>query len=275
MKTIIAATDFSPASLNAVDYAADMACQLSARLSIINVYTIPLPVSDGTIPVFYVEEAEESSQRQLSALKDKLLVRTGQRIIIHTEMRGGAILPEIESYCATVKPHAVVMGGESSGAIERLLFGGETTGALAKLTWPLIVVPPFASFKDIRKVGLACDLKDVVKSVNAQEIKELVEEFNAELHILHVSKSENDNYSARKVEESALLQEMLGAMNPKYHFLQDQDMEKGISEFVQKNGLDLLIVIPKSHGLLERIFQHSHSKRVVLQSQIPVMAIHE
>ena len=64
-------------------------------------------------------------------------------------------------------------------------------------------------------------------------------------------------------------------LRPIYHFIKDDDVEKGLNEFAENNKLDLLIVVPKKHSLLGKIFQPSHTKQLVLHTHIPVMAIHE
>ena len=102
----------------------------------------------------------------------------------------------------------------------------------------------------------------------------MVNNFNAELHVLHIS-PHSGSFSKVTNEESKWLQEILGELHPKYHFIIDTDIEKGIAEFAEKNNLDLLITIPKKHNLISKFFQHSHSKQLVLHSHVPVMAIHE
>lgn len=77
------------------------------------------------------------------------------------------------------------------------------------------------------------------------------------------------------VEESAWLQEMLYGMNPKYEFVQSTSIEEGISSFVKKNDLDMLIIIPKHHNIISKIFQHSHSKQMAIHTNVPVLAMHE
>ncbi|WP_026770258.1 universal stress protein [Asinibacterium sp. OR53] len=275
MRTIIAPTDFSPVSLNAVDYAADMACMLGARLTLFHVYAIPVPVGEVPMPAFSIELLEADAEQKIEKLKEKLLARTGDRIIIHNEIKAGDVLFRLTEYCATVKPYAVVMGAETASGIERFLFGGKTTGALDRVQWPLTIVPPLTKFKNIRKIGLACDFREVIESVRVKEIRELVEEFKAELHVLHVSEEPRNAFSSETIEESGLLQEMLGEMHPKYHFIKNPVAEQGIIEFAEKNKLDLLIIIPKKHSLISKIFHYSHSKQIVLHAHIPVMAIHE
>jgi nucleotide-binding universal stress UspA family protein len=190
-------------------------------------------------------------------------------------VREGDVTNEIEDYCTKVNPYAIVIGAESASALERFLAMGETVRLLQHLHWPLIIVPPSANFKGIRKIGFACDFRRVLESVSVQELRALVETFDAELHVLHVSEEDSNGYSPDTIMESGWLQEMLGALRPKYHFIRDADIEKGINDFAEQNKLDLLIIIPKKHNLISRIFRHSHSKRTVLHAHVPVMAIHE
>ncbi|WP_276504754.1 universal stress protein [Terrimonas pollutisoli] len=275
MKTIIAPTDFSANSLNAVNYAADMANMLGAHLTLFHVYTIPTSAIEVPIPTYDVETLATAADTEIQKLKETLLNRLHERVIIHTETRPGYVINELTLYADAVKPFAVVMGAETASAFERFLFGGKTIAAVKDLHWPLIIVPPTAKFTNIRKVGLACDFREVVDSVRVQDIKELVKEFSAELHILHVSDKPQEKFSAETVEESGLLQEMLGDLHPQYDFLNAPEVEKGVADFAEENKLDLLIIIPKRHSLFSKIFHHSHSKQLVLHTHIPVMSLHE
>lgn len=278
MKPIVAPTDFSPVSLNAVNYAADMAGLLGVRLNLLHVYAIPVPVIEVPAAVFnnVSGDMEAGANSKIEKLKDELVTRTGGKIEIRSEVRPGNVLQEIISYCNKLKPYAIVMGAESTNAFKRVVFGGKTMEALKRVEWPLIVVPPAAEFTNIRKIGFACDFREVAESVRVKEIRDIVEEFNAELHVLHISEENGDSANPEKaVEEPGWLQKMLADLRPKYHFIKDPEIEKSISEFAEKNNLDLLIIIPKRHSLVSNIFQHRHSKRLVLQTHVPVMALHE
>jgi len=217
----------------------------------------------------------EDAQEQMDELKEIVYGRTGARINIITEVRQGDVVTELNEYCLTQDIYAIVMGSESGSAWERMFFGAKTIIALRQLTWPVIVVPPGTQFRNLRKIGLACDFKKVIETLPVKEIKTLMEEFHPEFHVLHVSMENIDFPEEETVEEFGWLQDIIGEFNPKYHFLQGKDIEKELAEFSDRNDLDLLIVIPKKHNLANKLFGHSHSKRLVLQSHVPVMAVHE
>jgi nucleotide-binding universal stress UspA family protein len=275
MKTIIAPTDFSEVSLNAVNYAADLACVIGANLSLIHICPIPLVLSEVPAPPYSIAELEEDAGLQIIQLKEKISQRTGERIAINTMVKRGEVVKTIDEYCSSVDPYAIVMGAESTKVLERFLLGTKTIDALEHLCWPLIVVPSEAKFLGIRKIGLACDLKKVTDTLPVKLIKALVKEFGAELHVLYVNAEDRRAYSPATVEESMWLHEIVGCLFPQYHFIRDNDAEIAINEFAEKNGLDLLIVIPKKHGIAGKLFHHSFSKSLVLHTHLPVLAVHE
>lgn len=275
MKIIIAPTDFSEISLNAVNYAADLACVIGTNLSLLHVCQIPVSFSEVPTPVYDIDKQVEDAEEQIRLLKEKVIYRTGDRIKIFTEVRQGSLLPEIIEYCELMDPYAVVMGVETTSAFERFLVGGKTTSAVHQLLFPIIAVPPGVNFDSIRKIGLACDFRDVRASIPVKEIRTLVQGFNAELHVLHVSPEKGSSFNTTTVVESQWLQDLLGEMNPRYDFINGTDIEQGIIDFSDRNDLDLLIVIPKKHNIFSRLFKHSHSKDLVLHTHVPVMAIHE
>jgi len=275
MKRIVAATDFSAASLSAVNYAADLATALHAKLMLIHVSVIPVAVSEIAVPAYNLDQMEADARQELEKLREKLIVRTSSKIIIHAEISRGEVVSELKAYCDAVKPFAVVMGAEGISAVERFLFGGKTVAAIKELRWPLIIVPSGAAYKNIRKIGFACDFRDVVESVRVEEIKNLVEEFDAELHVLHVTNKSGNEYSNEMVEEAGALREMLGEIHPRYHFIKEPNIEKALTEFSETNKLDLLIIVPKRHNVISTMFRQRHSKKLVLETQVPIMSLHE
>lgn len=275
MKTIIATTDFSPVSLNAVNFAADMALSINASLLLFNAYNIPVSYSDVPVLLVSVDEIKKSSEAGLDKLKEKILHVTSGKLKVYTEARMGNTVDELEVLCKEIQPFAVVMGAKGSSGIEKILFGSTALTAIRHLTWPVICVPAGKEYgKGIRKIGFACDFREVLETTPVKFIKQIVKEFNAELHIINVDYKEK-HFRPETPEQSFLLHHLLEEVKPQYHFINNPDTEDGINEFAETNNLDLVIAIPKKHKLLEGIFKPSSTKKLVFQSHIPVMCMHE
>jgi nucleotide-binding universal stress UspA family protein len=276
MKTIVATTDFSSISLNAVNYAAAMACSIKADLCLLHVCLFPMTYSEMPYPAESITSLMDDAEERMLQLKNELIQRTVGKIKINTEVKtASTVVTEIEDYCDDKKPYAVVMGTQGSTALERIFLGSNTIGAMKHLPWPLIIVPPEAKFIGIKKIGLACDLKKVDDSIPVKEIRLLTKEFNAKLHVLHINTENEKGYTVETMIESRSLQNMLDDLHPVYHDLKDDDVENGLIKFAEDNQLDLLIVIPKKHNIVNQLFHKSHSKKLVLHAHVPVMAVHE
>ncbi len=274
MKTIIAPTDFSPLSINAVNYAADLACTAGFGLLLFHVYPLPVMAGEIPVPVYGIDDSEAYQKEKLEQLRADLLIRTRDRIKITTQAEQGDILLKIEEVCKLVDTYAVVVGPETVGKIGELAGAAVTSELLRELQWPVIIVPANVHFTNIRKIGLACDFRKVVSTIPVEEIKSIVKEFKAELHVLHVHDDPREPYDANTVAESGWLQEMLFDLHPKFHLINNHDIEEGIEQFAEAKNLDMMIVVPKKHSVLHNLFLKSHSKQLVLHSHVPVLAVH-
>lgn len=272
MKTIIVATDFSPAAKNAAVYAWDMARVIKADLYLLHSFQMPVSYSDVAI-MMSVDEMQHIAEADMQQFISSLKELRGEDIPLRHEVRMGAFFQELTDVCNSIKPYAVVMGSQGTTGAERFFFGSHAVHAMKHLPWPLITVPPGAKFGAIRNIGLACDFNKVVDTIPVEEIKQLLTDFKAELHVLNIAKKED--FDPEVVFESGLLQEMLDGVPPHYHFITNENTDAGILEFAEKNAIDLLLVLPKRHGLLERLTHKSHTREFVLHSHVPVMALHQ
>ena len=275
MKTIIVPTDFSPVSINAMNFAVNMAQAVDASIMLLHVYTIPVSYSEVPIILVSVEEMKKSSEAQLEELKKNIDHITSGKVKVYTESRMGNTVDELVEICKKIEPFAIVMGAKGKTSIEKVVFGSTTLTAIRHLTWPVICVPPGKKYGNgIKKIGFACDFKQVVETTPVKFILQMVKEFHAELHILNVDYKEK-HFRPETPEQSFLLHNLLEEIKPQYHFINNPDIEDGINEFAETNNLDLVIAIPKKHKLLEGIFRPSSTKQLVFQSHIPVMCVHE
>jgi nucleotide-binding universal stress UspA family protein len=276
MNTILAPTDFSATSLNAVNYAADLALATGSDLMLLHIVQMPVVYGEVAVAAITIDEQIEDARKRIKHLENQIYLRTEEKLLITIDINtGGSVIQEIDDYCKLVNPSFVVIGSQGGSAMEKMLLGSTATTAVKKLSWPLIVVPPKATFKKMSSIGFACDLKDVFETTPIGEIKTLVTLFKAKLHIIHVNAEGDGNYPPSLIREAAIAQEMFEKLNPVYHFLNNVDIDNGLEEYAEKNNLDLLIVIPKKHGLIDKLFHKSHAKRLISNAHVPVLSVHE
>jgi len=278
MKTLVVPTDFSSVSVNALNYAVDMARAINAGIVLLHVYNVPVPYTDtpiSEVAAISPEEMKRTAEERLEEVKNNLIRVTSGQLTVYTEARLGEAMDELEAVCKSVEPFAVIMGSHGTTGLERLIMGSTTLTVIRHLKYPVIVVPPGTSYHTITKIGLACDFKDVVETPVVY-IKNIVKEFSAELYVLNVNYEEDDKeYKEETTVDSAYLETMLEEVKPLFIFLNKKDVVEGINEFAEKNGLDLVMIIPKKHRLIDSLFHKSRSKELVTHSHIPIVSIHE
>lgn len=273
MKKILVPTDFSPVSINALHYAAELSNQLGAQLVLFHAFQLPVSMSEIpmiTMPYEELKKISEDHLKELSAGLERVIPGTQE---ITSVCAQGMVSEELESIVADINPFAVVMGTRGSGGLERVFLGSNTLSAIKFLKCPVFVVPPGARYTSIKKIGLAVDLKAVKETLPVDYVKEICRIFEARLFVLNIDKDER-NFKPDTLTENFHLHQALDQLNPEYHFIENPDFEKGIHDFAEKNNLDLIINIPKKHSLLETLFQKSHTADLVFHSHIPICSIH-
>lgn len=272
MKTIIAATDFSKAGINACNYAADMAMALQSNLLLLHVYQLPAVYT--SVPVAFTEEdMRKEAAMNITLLQQKLTRKAGGKIKVEISLRAGIFFEVLQLVCEKINPYAVIMGSQGTTAADCFFFGGHTVQTMKNLQWPVIAVPPGNSFSGIKKIGLACDFDQVADSFPLEEMKSLVKDFKATLHILNTGRQEA--FDTEMTNESGKLQQLLKSLHPGYHFINNQHTDDAIIHFAENNNIDLLIVLPKRHSLIDKLLHRSHTRNLILHSHVPVMALQQ
>lgn len=268
---VVVATDFSQSSVNAASQAAAIALGLNKELILLHIVILQVSFGEASLNL-NIDEMVQDAWSELENLKNQLKQQTGRQLSIRAEVRTGSFFTELKDACDRLKPYLVIMGSQGTTAAERLVFGGHTVYAMKHLNWSLMTIPATAAPAAIRNIGLACDFENSVQHLPVEALKTLVNDFNARLHILHVQHKAADQQQVAF--EFSLLEQQLKDINPVYHFEEAGNIDEGIIHFARKQQLDLLVVLPKKHNLLDAITHRSHTKELVLNAPVPLMTIH-
>ena len=271
MKTIIAPTDFSASSLNAVNYAADLATAIHGELILMHVVHVPLTVSEVIMPEPVFEEMVQQANKDLNKLAIRLTLRTKGKISITSEVKMGDIEHQIAEMSNSKKTFAIVMGIKNGSSIERFFIGSNTLSVERHLYSPVLIIPENVHYKGINKIGLACDLDNVASTLPFKALQEWLPAFHATLHIIHMSKRKETDPEVTG--ECISVHNHLNRFQPEFHFLTGNKLAESLSDFVKQHSIDMLIIIPKKHGFLE-LFNEKHASKIVTHQNIPVLSIH-
>jgi nucleotide-binding universal stress UspA family protein len=273
MKTILAPTDFSTSSINAVCYAADLALSIGAKLVLFHAIPFPIAVSEISVPGDFIDDLMEVGQSNIDELCEKIQLRTKGKISVSTNITIGSVEQEIENISATERPLVIVMGIRSGKSLERALMGSSIFHIMNHASFPAIIVPENVQFKEIKNIGMACDFKKVDEKMPFETITEWLSLFKPNLEIINISKQEKD-FKTDQITESISLQTRLKVFKPKFHFLTGDNIPEGLNEFLNTHPLDLLMVFPRKHGIF-KLFRKKNSKSIITHSPLPILSIHD
>lgn len=277
MKTIIVPTDFSAAAYNAARYALGLAGQMGAtRVVLYHAYELVVPVPDmpSAIPMVDPEELKVASEEGLAKMQRELSMEVPANVILDLKAENHLLAANIDGFCQDQQADLIIMGTEGGSQFEEILIGSNSVDVAKHTACPVIIVPADAVYHPIQKIVFACDFKHIGENTPIGPLKSLLSTFNAALHVLNIDHS-GKGLAGETPMESLLLDTLLEGYHPIYHFVDNENVVNGIMDFSEKEGADLIFIIPRKHGLFEGLFRRSRTTQLAFNSHIPLLAIHE
>lgn len=275
MKRILVPTDFSDTAKNAARYAVQVATTIAdASIILYNVADKIAVGSDGS-PL-----TEDKNDRFiiLQAALDNLKTELNELSPIAVELvveEGNSLTESLERYVRHHGIDLVIMGITGATRLEQIFMGSNALNVVNLGICPVIIVPPAAIYKPIKRVLFACDLKDVSTSIPLAPIKSVLNFFNPTVLVVNI---DADHYVEVKEEyktQRALLENMLQDYKPEFYFIRMYDFQDSISSFAADRDIDLILTIPKKHYFLTGLFKTSHTKKLAYHSHVPILAVHD
>ena len=272
MPHLLVATDFSEVAENTVRYACQLAADLSASVVVMHSFVIPVTFSDTPMPIMPIDEGKEIAEERMSELMTSLK-SSYPALEISSKVMFGDIVDCIEEHTEKDVPLMVLLGNSGSGD-SNLWLGSNALSALRSLHKTVVAVPEKVSYRKPEKVCFACDFKNVSDHFQSAKLVGLVQTLGAQLHVLNVD-NQNKNFTSETPMETSELHLMLEGLNPVYHYVEKENVEEGIKEFIDENHMDWLVIVPHKHSFFEGLFHKSHTKAIMKMVNIPLVAIHE
>lgn len=89
---------------------------------------------------------------------------------------------------------------------------------------------------------------------------------------MHVD-DESKNWNEETPLQSGLIESMFQEFHPEYHFINHKNLAEGLSEFAERNSIEMLIAIKGEYNWLQKLFHKNHVKELALHSRIPLLVI--
>ncbi|MEO6303353.1 MAG: universal stress protein [Bacteroidia bacterium] len=266
MKTIIAATDFSPSSVNACRYAAFLAEKLQCKLTLFNLFEAPIIHSNvGLYGITYSSQKTSSHQKTKKLMEQ--LQKQFPKIKIDYFTTFGGMKAEVENFTKAHQVEAAVMGLAAKDKISKFLYGSTGVNIAGKIECPVIIVPSNYKTHRLSKVLLTVDNSEKLQRSSLSDFRKFILHAKSRVKILHVRTEDEFPSSAMNTIKITDKNQSIETINAK-------DIQSGVRKFCALESIDLVSIISKKHSAFYNLFFESNTKKVAFAAKVPVMAIH-
>lgn len=273
MKNILVPIDFSDASFNAVSYAAFLANAFDTGLLLLHVYSGTSAIDEKPNTKVY------DSFKELEADNEKLLKNEIEKIAekftvkIKSLLKKGNAVSIINEVAEENHSDIIVMGMKGRGE-SNSIFGSTTTSMINKTSIPLLVIPKNASYQIIDSITLASDFNDEKLLTHFSVLEKLMTRFDPFIQVLNVQKKDS-KLTAEMIADKMSSGLMWDKYNHSFNVIEEDNIEEGINKFLKKRPTNLLIMIARKRNFITQFFEASHTKKMIYQTRIPLLVLHE
>jgi len=261
MQRVIIPVDFSENSLKAARFAAQMlAGKKNASAILYNNYE--------------TEEDQNNTIDYLESLKKEFLAAGVNSVELEYEM-GGDLIDNITRLVQTFRATLVVVGINGKSTLGQTIFGNHTLKLVDKNLYPVLIIPPDASYHGINHVAFAADFINIEATTPSALINSVLVMFNPMLHIVNVSSEHYVSITDEIQQGKEKFKELFSNYKMEFYFITINNFQEALDNFVKDYKIDILITIPKHQSNAFSLFKSTHTRRLAYHSHIPILAAHE
>jgi nucleotide-binding universal stress UspA family protein len=272
MKNILVPTDYSANARNAAEYAIHLAKATGASVEFLHVFPQPEFIDD--LPV------NENSLRELIK-KEKALLNKEARIFnsnfgikIKCQVYPGKLHEVLKKMMFNQSADLVVAGIKGTSVIDRYFWGNTTTQLIKHATYPLLIIPSEKLFQPVNHITLAADYRSLLGEKSLHILKELSKAFKGKIQAVHIDDHEDDLAEiVDKTESERYFHRAFQGINHSYTTIEAENITTGLINFINSNNSDMVVMIPHKQNSWQSLFVGSTTKKMVYQSDIPLLIL--
>lgn len=270
MKTILVATDFSPAANNATLYAANFSAATKAKIILFHIYRMSIHAQNTRLQATAIDELMEISRKKLSEKANKL--SEDHKIEVIPVWCMGDFQEELGKIIHSTQADIVVMG-MATKSIEQDLLGNKTTAAVLSFKFPVLAIPINAVYQGLNTILFACNVTRGIHKSILEKVKDIAVELGASVEVFHASKRMNATENEKVINALDNLENELNETNYSYKSVESSSIIEAIEDEINRINADLLIMVPYKYGFWKSMTHISKTRIMASKSEIPLLSL--
>jgi len=287
IKKILVPVDFSSYSLNAAHYAAHVAHQKGAQITLIHVYFNPVtnPVSYDHFYSFPANVAEtlseivENAENLMRDFKVKMnayiTAQDFSGIKMRTEILGGIAEEAILDFAEAGHYDLIILGIRGKGATENW-FGSFMTEIINKSSITVLAIPEHATYKNtmFKRLMYATNF-DKSDGAAILELIKIAAPLETHISVVHIDETTENpfiNYDLAHFKEKYVGD--VDQVQMDFDLIISKSKARGIENYIIDHQIDIIAVTAHKRNILTALFKPSLTKELLLHLEIPMLVFH-
>lgn len=287
-RKILVPVDFSTPSQNAARFALHLASKYGSEIKLLHVFNSPMvdmiPFTDVAsiqidIDISYTILRKNAKEKLLKFYDDLKVFAKELRLenikISYSLVEGYAAYGVIEM-SQRYKPGIIVMGTKGDGYRSTELVGSVASEVSNETHIPLLAIPEAAVMKGIDEVKnvLYATNFDVNDFKAIRKLISITSAFNVNIHCIHVSESNMALQQAKMNSLKIYFKEVCPKTKVECTIVQGKDVVKEFKNYITEKNINLVALTVLKRNLIYKILNPSISKKMLYQSDVPVLLFH-
>lgn len=262
MKTILVGVDFTKSSENTIDYAIKVAKQSGSKILLFHAMTAPVIHTTSGLIFMDNDKAKKDIEKEMTSLRTKLS-KKHSTLKFDMEITYDGIKDRVKKLAKNKKINLVVLGLETKTKIESFVNRTTSLDLTGKIDCPVLTVSEKYKKHSLKKMIIAVDNKETLSAGLSKRIHSIIDLLKMQAEFVHIITEDELNIKQTHNRQ-------INVTN-----IKSPDFKTGLSSYAKKTKADLIMLISNNYGAFYSLFIDSHSKKVILTSNIPVISVHK
>lgn len=276
MRTVLVPTDFSNNADHAIHYALQLYKCERTKFYFMHAY------ADEVYGPFKENEAV-SIEEQKKEIK-KIVDTTLQKLVLDLKDKYNnpkhsfesisafeSLVDAVNDFANEIDIDLVIMGTQGKTANKKVTFGSHTVQVFKYVKCPVLAIPENHAYQQPKKILFPTDYMLPYKRRELKLLDTLSAEFKSEVHCLYISDFEALSY--RQIDNQQFLKESLPHAHLFFESTPVKDKALAILGYIDKKGIDLLVMVNARHSFLENMLYRSTIDEIGLHPKIPFLVM--
>lgn len=266
---ILIPTDFSDLSKIAVQYVIGLSKDIHFDLVLLHFVHSDAYIGTRLSSRKLKDAIKASSEDDMDELINNIKMDIGPEVEISSEIVfGSSIANEIELFATQNNIDMICIGTKGVTGLKKILLGNNAAGIIDHSSIPVLTIPEYATYEGVQNIVYSSDLKNLDREL--EFIIPFAKMMDAWIHVLHIEDEHMGFGDDLEGQENRLKTEF-SYKKIKVKQLKNDSIIKGINQFAEDVGADIVAMFTHHTTFLEKLLHKSVSQNAAFQTKIPLL----